>query len=113
MPACPPRPVGGGTVFGAVRGETWHGTGFSTNVLGGGGPLAALAACSLPLRDTPSRMSRNLELVRSIYAARARGDYSSAEWHTPISSTSWLTARTPVGGRGGRALADVMRDWMT
>ena len=56
--------------------------------------------------------SANLELVRSIYAAWERGDFTSAEWAHPeieyvmemgISSSTWT---------GPRGLVEGTREWM-
>jgi ketosteroid isomerase-like protein len=55
-------------------------------------------------------VSANLELARSIFAAWARGDFSSAEWADP--SVEWVWADGPVIGAstGVSALATGTRD---
>jgi ketosteroid isomerase-like protein len=57
--------------------------------------------------------SANLDLVRSIYAARARGDYSSAEWAHPDIEYVVVDGPAPGTWSGRAALADVMRDYMS
>jgi ketosteroid isomerase-like protein len=53
-------------------------------------------------------VSSNLELVRSIYAAWDRGDYSSVEWADPeidFAFVDWL------GLGGGKGVVEMKRIW--
>jgi ketosteroid isomerase-like protein len=55
----------------------------------------------------------NMDLVRSIYAAWERGDFTSAEWaHPEIES---VAADGPAPGRptGLAGMAEVHRDWLS
>jgi ketosteroid isomerase-like protein len=56
--------------------------------------------------------STNLDLVRSVYAAWERGDYSAAEWASP--EIEWVFADGPTPGTwtGSDALAAVWRDFL-
>jgi ketosteroid isomerase-like protein len=51
----------------------------------------------------------NVELVRSIYAAWERGDYSSAGWAHP--EIEWEFAADGPSPRGGTGLAGMAEDW--
>ena len=55
--------------------------------------------------------SRNVELVRSIYAAWERGDYTSVAWADP--AIEYVQADGPLPGtwRGLTGLAEVAREW--
>jgi ketosteroid isomerase-like protein len=64
--------------------------------------------------------SANLELVRSLYAAWERGDYSSAEWAHP--EIEWVIADGPAPGswtgsarmvEGWREFLSAWEDWRT
>ena len=56
--------------------------------------------------------SANLELVRSIYAAWERGDYSSADWAHP--EIEFVTHAGPASGswKGLTAMAAAWRDYL-
>jgi ketosteroid isomerase-like protein len=58
-------------------------------------------------------MSKNLDLVRSIYAAWARGDYSSGDWAHP--EIEWVIADGPSPGtwRGPMGMAEGWRDFLS
>jgi ketosteroid isomerase-like protein len=51
----------------------------------------------------------NLELVRSIYAAWERGDYSSLVWAHP--EIEWEFSADGPAPRGGTGLAGMAEDW--
>jgi ketosteroid isomerase-like protein len=58
-------------------------------------------------------MSVNLDLVRSIFAAWERGDYSSAEWaHREIEYVV-MDGPEPGTWTGLAEMADVNRDWLS
>jgi ketosteroid isomerase-like protein len=58
-------------------------------------------------------MSANLDLVRSIYAAWGRGDYSSTEWaHAEIEVVA-VDGPDPGNWTGIAALAEAWRDFLS
>ena len=58
-------------------------------------------------------MSENLDLVRSIYSAQERGDWSSADWADP--EIEFVFAGGPSPGRwvGVGAMGEVWRDYLS
>jgi ketosteroid isomerase-like protein len=64
-------------------------------------------------RDSRRVASANLELVRSIYAAQARGDYDSADWAHP--EIEFVIADGPAPGtwRGLTEMAAGWRDFLS
>jgi ketosteroid isomerase-like protein len=55
----------------------------------------------------------NVEIVRSIYAARERGDYSSTEWAHPEIEFVFADGPAPRTLTGLAAMAEGVRDWMS
>jgi ketosteroid isomerase-like protein len=58
-------------------------------------------------------MSANLDLVRSIYASWARGDFTNGEWADP--EIEWVSIEGPDPGRmsGLAAVAELNRDFLS
>ena len=55
----------------------------------------------------------NVEIVRSIYAAWERGDFTSAEWAHPEIEYVAADGPSPGGSTGLAGMADVFRDWLS
>jgi ketosteroid isomerase-like protein len=58
-------------------------------------------------------MSENLDLVRSIYAAWERGDYSSGAWADPAIECVIADGPTPGRWKGRTGMAEAWRDFIT
>jgi ketosteroid isomerase-like protein len=57
-------------------------------------------------------VSANLDLVRSIFAAWERGDYSSVDWADPAIEYLLPDAPLPVKSTGTARMADAWRDFL-
>ena len=55
----------------------------------------------------------NLDLVRSIYAAWRRGDFTSAEWAHPEIEYVTADGPAPGGSTGLAGMAEGLRDWLS
>ena len=58
-------------------------------------------------------MSENLDLVRSIFAARERGDFSSAEWADPEIEYVFADGPSPAIFTGLAGMAQAMREFLS
>jgi ketosteroid isomerase-like protein len=56
--------------------------------------------------------SANLELVRSLYTAWGRGDWSSADWADPEIEFAAADALPPVSSKGLAGLAEAWREFL-
>ncbi len=66
-----------------------------------------------PVGQARSTSSANLDLVRSIYAAWERGDFSSAEWAHPEIECLSDDPLLPLGRTTGvAAMAKIWRNWL-
>ena len=76
------------------------------------GAAGATVASEAYAGDNPSMSSANLDLVRSIYAAWERGDFSSAEWaHSEIEFVAADGAET--GKAGLAATTEGVREFLS
>ena len=55
----------------------------------------------------------NVEVVRSIYAAWERGDFTSAEWAHPEIEYVGADGPAPGGSTGLAGMAEAFRDWLS
>jgi ketosteroid isomerase-like protein len=55
----------------------------------------------------------NVEVVRSIYAAWERGDFTSAEWAHPEIEYVEADGPAPGGSTGLAGMAETFRDWLS
>jgi len=58
-------------------------------------------------------MASNLDLVRSIFAAWERGDFSSAEWADPKIEYMIVGGPDPISRTGMDGMAEGFRDWVS
>ena len=56
---------------------------------------------------------QNVEIVRSIYAAWERGDFTSAEWAHPEIEYVGADGPAPGGSTGLAGMAEAFRDWLS
>jgi ketosteroid isomerase-like protein len=69
--------------------------------------------CSVqPAAGRNNGVSENLDVVRSIYAAWGRGDYSSAQWADPGIEFVHGDGPAPHSWRGSQGLAEGTRAWI-
>jgi ketosteroid isomerase-like protein len=54
----------------------------------------------------------NVEIVRAIYAAWERGNYTSAEWAHPEIEFAFADGPAPGRWTGLAGMAEAMRDWL-